>query len=666
MAGILDIGVSALLSFQNSLNTTGHNIANSDTEGYSRQRTLLSTQIPELRGYGWMGSGVKVSGVERYTDQFLSTQVRSAQSVSQQLEIYADFAGRLDNIVADPNVGLDPALQDFFDAMQIVADDPSSIPSRQVLLSESGSLVDRFRDLNRQFTDLRLQINRQMESVTTEINAIANSLGQANQGIVEAIGASGGDDPNDLLDRRELLLSELSKRADITIVPQDDGAWTVFIGKGQSLVMGSTVATLGTRPGLSDVSELDIIISDSIGNRVITDQLNGGEIGGLIDFRNKILNPGQNQLGLVAIGIGESINAQHQLGLNLNSTQGSRVFSSPVILPYAHDNNASAVTLAASIVDSGNLTASDYRLESGGGNLYTLTRLSDNKTFAIDTGGAYPYTTAELDGMTLQISGAASLGDKFIIQPTRNAAEQIRLEISDPRDFAAASPLRVKQATNADSGSLNLGSGVLAQPGVTNLNNLPLTGPASITLQWRADVDGNGTADDPGFRIVGGPGGTIAYDPATESSGKTFPPFAAYGGMSVSFSGVPSEGDQFIIENNTNGEGDNRNALAMAAIQQQNTLLGETSGVAETATIQEAYGKLVSEVGAKTRQARINSESSQGLLERHQATLTSVTGVNLDEEAANLIRYQHAYQAAAKVISVSNTLFDTLIGAVRS
>ncbi len=664
MAGILDIGVSALLSFQNSLNTTGHNIANSDTEGYSRQRTLLSTQVPQLRGYGWIGSGVKVSGVERIADQFLSAQVRSAQSVSSQLELYSDYASRLDNVLADPNIGLDPALQDFFNAMQVVADDPSSIPSRQVLLSESGSLVDRFHDLNRQFTDMRVQVNKQMESITEEINDIAQSLGRVNQSIVEAIGAAGGDDPNDLMDRRELLLSELSKRTDISIVPQDDGAWNIFVGKGQSLVMGSNVATLGTRPSISDVSEMDVIITDSIGSRVITDQLSGGEIGGLIEFRDQILNPGQNQLGLVAIGISDRINTQQQLGMDLNGALGSQIFSSSTVSSYPDSGNASAVTVSASIVDSGNMTASDYRLESGGGDLYTLTRLSDSKTFAINTGGAYPYTTAEMDGVTLQISGAGTAGDKFYVQPTRDAAAGIDLQITDPRSFAAASPLRIKQATNADTGNLNAGSGVLTQPVVTDTTNLLLTGPASITLQWRADVDGDGTADDPGFRVTGGPGGTITYDPATESSGKSFT-FAGYGGMTFSVSGVPSEGDQFIIENNTNGEGDNRNALAMAGIQLQNTLLGETSGVAETATLQEAYGLLVSDVGAKTRQASINSEASNGLLERHQTTLSSISGVNLDEEAANLIRYQQAYQAAAQVISVANSLFDTLIGAVR-
>lgn len=665
MAGILDIGVSALLSFQNSLNTTGHNIANSDTEGYSRQRTQLATQVPQLRGYGWIGSGVKVVGVERITNQFISTQVRSAQSVASQLQIYTEFAVRLDDVLADPNIGLDPAIQEFFDAMQIVADDPSSVASRQVLFTETTSLVDRFHDLNRQFSDLRVQVNQQMESVTTEINVLAKSLGRVNASIVEAIGSAGGDDPNDLLDQRETLLAELAKLTDMSIVPQDDGAWNVFIGKGQALVMGSNVAILGTRPNAADASQVDVIFNDSVGSRAITDQLSGGELGGLIDFRDQILNPGQNRLGLVAVGISENLNTQHQLGIDLNDVQGGKIFSSATIESYALNGNTGGASVAAAMVDSGNLTDSDYMLTSGGGNLYTLTRLSDKKSFAIDTGGADPYTTVELDGMTLTITGSANLGDKFYIQPTRYAAEQINMLLSDPRSFAAAGPVRLKQSTNADSGGLNTGSAKLSQPSVSSFGNLPLAGPSSITLEWRADVNNDGTADDPGFRVTGGPGGTISYDPATEGNGKTFT-FPTYGGMTFTVSGVPAEGDSFIIENNLSGEGDNRNALAMGAIQTRNTLLGQTSGLAETATIQETYGLLVSDVGTKTRQAKINSEASAGLLERHQKTLSSVAGVNLDEEAANLIRYQQAYQAAAQVISVSNTLFDTLIGAVRS
>ncbi|MGD8591110.1 MAG: flagellar hook-associated protein FlgK, partial [Chromatiales bacterium] len=246
MAGILNIGTTALTSFQRSLATTGHNIANANTEGYSRQRAEFATQVPQLLGAGWIGSGVQVVSIDRLYDNFIATQMRTAQSSASEHEIYFDHASRIDNVLADPNVGLDPAMQQFFGAMHVLADDPTSVSSRQLLLSESESLVDRFHDLSRQFNNARDQLNEELELLSDEINSLASSLARVNQNIVEAKGASGGDEPNDLLDEREKLLNELAKRVNISTVPQDDGAWNVFIGKGQSLVIGSDAATLTT------------------------------------------------------------------------------------------------------------------------------------------------------------------------------------------------------------------------------------------------------------------------------------------------------------------------------------------------------------------------------------------------------------------------------------
>ena len=359
MPGLLDISVSGLMAYQRSLNTTGHNIANSDTVGYSRQRTLLGTQTPQLSGAGWLGSGVKVTDVERLYDDFLATQVRSAQSTASELEAYFDHASRIDNLLADPNIGLDPAIQSFFDAVQLLADDPAFMPTRQQLLSESQSMVDRFHDLSRQFSDMRDQLNRELESVTDEINGLAESIAKVNQSIVEAIGASGSGDPNDLLDKREVLLNQLSERVDISIVPQDDGAWNVFIGKGQALVIGSATATLSSQPGAAEVNNHEVVFSNNMGTQVITDQLTGGEIGGLLKFRQRILDPAQNQLGLVAIGVSDRVNAQHQLGLDLHGTPGRQVFSDSAIGVLSYGSNSGPAVVSAVMTDTSSLTASE-------------------------------------------------------------------------------------------------------------------------------------------------------------------------------------------------------------------------------------------------------------------------------------------------------------------
>ncbi|MCW8948818.1 MAG: flagellar hook-associated protein FlgK [Sedimenticola sp.] len=660
MAGILNIGTSALLSFQRSLSTTGHNIANSDTEGYSRQRVNLTTQVPQLTGVGYLGTGVKVSEIQRQYDDFLATQMRSAQTSASEMEVYFGHASRIDTLLADPNIGLDPAMQDFFNAMQVVSDDPSSISSRQVLLSEAGSMINRYHDLHRQFVDMNKQVGQEMKDLATEISGLARSIAQVNQGIIEAIGAAGGGTPNDLLDQREVLLNDLSKLVSISVVPQDNGAWNVFIGNGQALVIDGANASLTSINSSSDPSQQDIAFTNVSGTQVITEQLSGGELSGLLDFRDQILKPAINQLGLVAIGMTDRINSQHQQGLDLSGSFGGQFFAPHSVSVLGNALNVGASVVTAAYVDTGNLTVSDYELRATTvADQFTMTRLSDGQVTTINTGGVYPYTTAEIDGITISISAAATAGDSFLIQPTRNAASDMSLLINDARSIAASGPIRAVHSTNSGGGP-NQGTGDISQPDYSNTTNLPLAGPATITLQWGATAHLGG----PGFTVTGGPGGTIAYDPATQSNGAAFT-FAAYGGMSFTMTGTPASGDRFVIENNSGGVGDNRNALKMADLQSTNTLLGQTGGGAELATFQEAYSQLVSDVGSKTHQSEVSFNATDGLRERHRSALLSVSGVNLDEEAANLIRFQQAYQAAAQVISVANTIFDTLIGAFR-
>jgi flagellar hook-associated protein 1 FlgK len=531
-------------------------------------------------------------------------------------------------------------MQGFFDAMQVLADDPTSIPARQSLLSESQSMVDRFHGLDRQFSDKREQLNQALNAATTEINGVARSIAQMNKSIVEAIGASGDDEPNDLLDKRDVLLKALARQVDVSVVPQDDGAWNLFIGKGQPLVLGSDAATLSTQPGANDVGQLDVALTDLNGTHAITDQLTGGEISGLLSFRADILDPGQNRLGLVALGISDQLNRQHQLGMDLNDDLGGQMFNTPQLPVLANGNNTGSASATGTIVNTGALTASDYLLEAGAGG-YTLTRLSDGQRWAYNSGDIR-------DGFSLNLTGTANGGDDFLVRPTRNGAEALTLQISDPRKFAAAGPLR------AAPDAANRGNGTVSQPAVSDVSSL--TTSTNITLTFDA------TLNQFNVDLGGGSTTTLSYNPDTDSGGRLTLP--GHGNPAFSMTGTPADGDRFNIQFNTNGVGDNRNALLMAELQHAATLLGDGAGN-ETATFQETYGQLVSDVGSRTRHAGVNARATAGLLERHEMSLSSVNGVNLDEEAANLIRYQQAYQAAAQVISVARTLFDTLLGAVR-
>ena len=357
--------------------------------------------------------------------------------------------------------------------------------------------------------------------------------------------------------------------------------------------------------------------------------------------------------GLVAIGVSDRINTQHQFGLDLYGELGRAVFSDANLGVLSYGSNSGNVAVSAVMADTSSLTAGDYELESEGGGLFTLTRSFDGQRIAIDTGGVYPYTTAEIDGFSLTISGAVPAGDRYLIQPTRDAVEEIDLLVNDPARFAAASPLRAQPGNNASTGAGNSGSGVITQPDVSTLTGLPLAADITLTfdaagMQFNVDLDGNPATTET----------TLAYNPATQSAGAPLT-MAGFGDAVFTVQGVPADGDRFVIGNNAGGVGDNRNALALAAIQGADALLNRTS------TLQETYGQLVSTVGSKTHHAEVNLQSTEGLLERHKMTLSSISGVNLDEEAAKLIRFQQAYQASAQMISVASTLFDTLLMAVR-
>ncbi len=368
--------------------------------------------------------------------------------------------------------------------------------------------------------------------------------------------------------------------------------------------------------------------------------LSGGELGGYVRFRSEILDVAQNSLGRIALVLAETVNTQHRLGQDLNGTLGGNFFSapSPVVVTRSSPAYAGTAQIGLAVATPADLTVSDYRLTAAGAASFTLTRLSDNAT--VFSGAALPQT---VEGLTISVaSGAAAAGDSWLIQPTRSAATDIGMTLTDARSIAAATPVR----TGAGTG--NLGSGTISAGSVSSTTGLPLAASpgGDITLTF------NSTTNQ--FAVTGGPGGTLAYNPSTESGGKTFT-FATVGGFSFSIAGVPSNGDTFVISRNASGVADNRNALLLAALQTANTLAGGTT------SFQSAYSQLVSTVGNKTREIEVTAAAQNSMLGEATEAQQSTSGVNLDEEAANLLRYQQLYQACGRMIEIAGRIFDQIL-----
>ncbi len=667
MASLLNIGSSGLFAYQRALNTTGHNISNANTEGYSRQRTSFEAREPENIGTGWVGSGTRVSSVERYYDDFLATQVRNGQSATSYQETILGYASQVDNLLANPQAGLDAAMQDFYDAAQNLADDPTSMGARQAVLSESDTLASRFNYLAQEYESLRNAVNSEADQVVNDINSLTQSIAEINNVIINAESTNSGL-PLDLLDQREIMLRDLSKLVGISVLEQDNGAYNVFAGAGQALVLDDDVSMLSTTTNPKDVLSPDISITVSSSTQVVTSHITGGKLGGLLEFRSGFLAAGQNQLGLAAAGFVSATNSQHQLGLDLLGQQGGNVFAdiSSLVINNSGNTGDGVVNVSFDAATVADLTSSDYEAVYNGGGLWTMTRLSDNFSFPVFSDAAPPV----MDGLNLAFTAGAPpwvAGDSVLIQPMRTAAKSVVSLIDDPNLLAAAGPLRSAERTDANGNPLNAGGASITQPNIATMAGTPLGVGVQMAFTFANDADTFGNA---GFIIANGPvaapNNYILYDPTTSDRfGKSFPvatkptQFSAFGDLTFEIKGTPVVGDVLLIEDNTDGTSDNRNMLALAEMQTEGVMLNGS------ASFQDIYAQLVSDVGVRTRSAEVNFSSQETLLQGHEESLLSKSGVNLDEEAANLMKFQQAYQASAQVISVAGTLFDTLLAAVR-
>ena len=625
--GIFGIGISGLAAAQAGLVTTGHNIANANTDGYHRQGIIQSTSTPLRTGSGFFGQGVQVDTVMRSYSRFLDAQVAQSQAqASYQSTLNAQLS-QVDNLLADTDAGLSPALQDFFTALHDVAASPASVPSRQSLLSSGSALAARFNSLNSRLDEMRSGVNSQIAATVTEINSYAQQIASLNTRILTAR-QNPAQPPNDLLDQRGALVEKLNAVVGTSVVDQSDGTINVFVGNGQNLVIGQQAMKLAAVQALDDPQRLEVgFVLGAATGRVDPSLLQSGSLGGLLEFRRNALDPAQNALGRVAIGLAQSFNDQHRLGQGLDGALGGDFFSVPAPFVTAKTGNAGTLTVSAAVNNIAGLTTSDYRLAWTGAN-YTLTRLSDN---TVTTYATLPQT---VDGITISGAGAPAAGDSFLIQPTRNAARSFALAISDPAAIAAAAPIRTA-AAGANTGSGAITAGTVNPPAPPNAN---LQQPVTITFTSATtfNVTGAGTGNPVGVAYTSG--GNITYN-----------------GWTVQLSGAPAAGDVFTVAANGGGVADGRNALLLADLQTRATLAGGT------ASYQGAYSQIVSAVGNQTRESEVSAKAQESLVSEARQAQQALSGVNLDEEAANLLRYQQAYQASGKMLQIASSLFQEIL-----
>ena len=669
---LLRIGTSAVLANSTLLSTTSNNIANVNTQGYSRQRTEFEPQV--------LGLGVGKGTTERLVSEFTSAQLRRDTSKLAFANQYTAEANRIDGLFSNPANSISTAMNDLFQKLQTANNDPSAIATRQLIVSSSESLIDRFSTLSNLVLDQAGYVNQQLDLDLTQTNALIKNVSELNRSILAYGKGDNNQPPLNLLDRRDEALRQLSEKLDIKVLDSADGEKLVFMATGQSLVVENGEFSILSLNGNPDPNVRNVQLSlnskPSVIRNLGIEEL-GGQLGGLLKFRDDLLIPTQMQLGQLALAMSDALNSQNKLGMNANGELGGDLFVLPQTSGLAFTGNTGTGTVLVD-VDPGKasqIPPNDFLLTFTAPN--TLTLEATDTTGKVIAGSAitvpgvvFPATLdadtlgiADFYGLSLTVNGPMNNGDRFALKPLSSAARNIGLATNRPEDIALASPVRSLVTQD------NLGNAQVDKLKVTN------TDPASSAFVAPSSINGAP------FSVVHIGGNQFEVRDNTNTLLGTTPALpngqfnnimaqAGLGnyGFDFNITGIPQTGDSFTVEYNTGGFNDNRNGLEMAKLQTAETMRRyavATPNADNSVSFNEAYGTMVSFVGDKTAQARNSQAAAEALYSQTLQLKESLSGVSLDEEAANLVRFQQSYAAASKIISTSQTIFDTLLQAVR-
>jgi len=645
------IALTGLDAAQTGLATTGNNISNANSPGYSRETVQQAAQVPAGQTGLIQGTGVTVTGITRSFSQFAESRLWQANADAGSASQMKSSMDRLNNLLSTSSGSLTPALSGFFKAAQTLAGNPSGAVERQAFLGAAQTLSDRFNALGDNISRQRADISSQINSAVGQINTLTSEIAKLNVKIGSMRGGSPGSKPNGLLDQRDHLVKKLSHLVGVSVTKQSNGSLSVFTGNGQTLVAGAKAFKLGTRPNALDGTNLDVVYEPS--GAVVSKGIRGGTLGGLFSARSKVEQAG-NRLGQIAVALTHAVNRQQSLGLDANGNLGGPLFSVPAPKTRAASTNTGSATVTASVSNSQAVTAHDYQLHYQGG-AWTVTTRQGGKSVSFTQSG----NTLSFDGLSVTVSGTPANGDSFLVQPTASAASGVSTVLSDPSGIAAAAPYVSNAGSinsngalvNNNTGNVTVSSG---QTTATPAGNAAVIPASDFGKTLTIKFTGSNSYQ------VSDSGGVVASGSYSSSSGGHVavkypsPPGPSGEYWQVALTGTtPQTGDSYVLQ--PAGTGDNRNATALGA-------LGNSSLVGGSATFSGSYATLTGTVGDAGQHAKLSDQAAQGALAQATKSQQSVSGVNMNEEAANLLKYQEAFQASAKAIGTADKLFQSILG----
>ena len=621
MAGLFTIGTTGLQAAYAGLQTTSHNIANLNTPGFSRQQTIQSTGPASTGGGSFFGSGVRLETIPRSYDQFLTAEVQRASASQSAAETRNALMTRMDSVFPTGGDSIGEGIDDFFAVARDLSVRPGDTAVRMAFLARANDLSSKLSNTDQQLESLGRAVEQQLSDSAKSINETVARIADLNERIRATRGMTG--QPNDLLDARDKLIADLNAQIRVSVVPQEDGTFNLFVAGGQTLLVGSNRAQIEMARDTADPQKTVAQLVTPGGARLTLDGPTlGGKLGGTLQFRDQDLGTARSRLGQIATVVTQTVNAQQALGLDARGQPGAPVFSVPAPVVNPRSTNSGSLAMNVAISDVTALSGTDYEATFDGAQ-WTLRRLNDGQ---VNTFSALPIN---FEGITLSAGGGTpQAGDRFAVRAVTGAASNMKTVLNDPLRVATAAAV----AVNSGTGNLGATAGGLTVLGANANLNAPVT--ITFTAAGTFDVTGAGTGNPTG----------LSYSPGASIS---------FNGWSLSLNGQPRAGDTFTIGPNTQPAADNRNALSLSALQ--------TAALANGQTLTASFASLSAEVGIRANGARSEAEASKQVLDDATRAQQSVAGVNLDEELSKMMSYQQAYQASAKIIQAAQSVFDELL-----
>ncbi|TMP77651.1 flagellar hook-associated protein FlgK [Pseudoalteromonas phenolica] len=664
---LMNIGTAGIRANTELLQTTSRNISNLNTKGYIRERTEHSTMVGNQVGRG---------ETVRLLNEFAQKQLNRDISNKTYYEQFVTESSRVDTLFGEESNSLNNSINSLFNNLQEAMNLPSSTVTRSLFLTDAQNLVDQMDRLSGIVFDQNNIVNEQLHIMANEANNLIQKISKLNDKVVGAQMQTGEATSNSVINERDEAIKELAELVDIETLDGPNNEKLVFLGSGQSLVMVNGTFNTFDMDGDPDPNIKQLKLDTPDGRAVELDidiSTLKGKMGGLLAFRDEILSPAQNQLGQIGLALADAFNEQNKKGMDLDGNIGGDIFSIPTVGGYAYADNTGSASVNATLEagKGAEIPPTDFRVTFTSATTVEIAAV-DSKGNVIGTPSTANVTAGVIDsntitsgesfGLEMNVSGTANTGDSFLVKLNSTAASTMELATERPESLALASPIRtITEANNTSNATISVGSVTNTGTGSNFTATPPSLTQGSITITKTATtneyqiVDGNGTNT---FTIT---------PPAENILAQAGAPYSSYG-FDFNIEGAPAVGDVFTVEFNTGGFDDNRNGLELAKLPSQELVrqnVVTTATADNLKTFNEAYAGLVTEIGVIANQAKTNGAAFEALAEQSEAWFESMSGVNLDEEAANLLRFQQSYSASAQVITTARTIFDTLLSATR-